>query len=272
MRQVLIAVLALAGFPASGQTIFRGGVGNAANFNETIAAHSIAVVAGENLSIQTCQATVIPLPRILCGVRVTINDDSGNSVDAPLYFVSPSQINFQVPISLGRLTLCVGAACVPIVVDPQAPAIFEFILDGEPVPIITHLDGSLVTPDNPAENDEILVLYATGMGLDFNTFGGTVQIPADGEAAPGNPPVEYAPAQSSIQVGNEGPFGGTALVVLFQGLAPGLVSLAQFNFVVRPDICLPDPGEDSCPFPSGPMPLWINGPFTNSRQVLLHIR
>ena len=129
MRRVLIVVLALAGLPASSQTIFPGGVGNAANFNEAIAAHSIAVVVGENLSTQTCQATVIPLPRILCGVRVTISDDFGNSVDAPLYFVSPGQINFQVPISRGRLTLCVGASCAPIIVDFQAPAIFEFILD-----------------------------------------------------------------------------------------------------------------------------------------------
>ena len=260
MRVLLLSLIAC--LPMSAQVIT--GVGNAANFQEPIAAHSIAVVVGDNLSTQTCTAPGVPLPGVLCGVRVTINDGA-NFVDAPLYFVSPRQINFQVPISIGRLTLCVGSACVTIVVDLQAPAIFEFQQSpGNIIPIITHLDGTLVTQQNRARNGETIVIWAQGMGLDFQTL----RFPGDGEPAPGNPPVEFA-TFAPIRVGDESALGGERPPVTFKGLSPGSVGLAQFNVRVErefPGFCTPDP----CVFPSGPLSLWIAG-ITNSKQVILWI-
>jgi uncharacterized protein (TIGR03437 family) len=43
----------------------------------------------------TASATQIPLPTVLGGVGVNVG-----GVDAPLFYVSPSQINFQVPFEI----------------------------------------------------------------------------------------------------------------------------------------------------------------------------
>jgi uncharacterized protein (TIGR03437 family) len=261
MRVLLLA--ALSALSGSAQVIT--GVGNGANFQETIAAHSVGVVVGSGLSEATCSAPSVPLPRILCGVRVVISAGP-DSVDAPLYFVSPTQVNFQVPISWGRLTLCIGTTCRTIVVDFQAPAIFEFQQSpGNIIPIITHLDGSLVTQQNPAKNGETIVIWAQGMGVfDFNSL----RFPGDGEAAPGNPPVEFL-THAAVQVGTDGPTGGERPPIQFQGLSPGSVGLAQFNVKVEREFqqfCRPAP----CVFPSGPLPIWIDG-LLKSKKVTLWI-
>jgi uncharacterized protein (TIGR03437 family) len=265
LTSIAVAMLLL-GVAGMAQVIT--GVGNGANFQEPIASHSVAVVVGSGLAATTCSAGSAPLPRVLCGVRVVISAGS-DSVDAPLYFVSPTQINFQVPISLGTLTLCVGTACTQIVVDLQAPAIFEFAFTpGNVIPIITHLDGSLVTQQNPARNGEFVVVWATGMGLDFNTL----RFPGDGEPAPGNPPVEFA-TRAPIRVGDETQFfGGERPPVSFQGLSPGSVGLAQFNVKVERETCtiFSNPTPEECRFPSGPLPIWIEG-LLQSKKVVLWI-
>ena len=53
---------------------------------------SIATLFGTNLAAATATASGVPLPRQLGGTRVT-----WNGVAAPLFYVSPTQINFQVP-------------------------------------------------------------------------------------------------------------------------------------------------------------------------------
>lgn len=63
----------------------------------SVAHESIASIFGSNLATTTQIATSQPLPTELAGTSVRIKDSDGVERNAPLFFVSPSQINFQVP-------------------------------------------------------------------------------------------------------------------------------------------------------------------------------
>ncbi len=69
----------------------------------------IVTMFGNNLAAAPV-ASFAPLPPpILGGVTVTVTDSSGKSAAAPLYYVSPNQINLEIPdgtaIGAGSLTL-----------------------------------------------------------------------------------------------------------------------------------------------------------------------
>ncbi|HEY4087807.1 MAG TPA: IPT/TIG domain-containing protein, partial [Bryobacteraceae bacterium] len=69
---------------------------NAASWAETISPGSLIAIFGKNLAAGQASASAsAPLPLTLAGTSVTIN-----GVPAPLSFVSPGQINAQVPLSL----------------------------------------------------------------------------------------------------------------------------------------------------------------------------
>jgi len=82
-----------------------------------LAAESIATAWGSDLAAGGVQAQVTPLPTSLGGVQVTVTDSGGVSRLAPLFYVSPSQINFQVPA--GTLN---GAATIAVASGPGASA------------------------------------------------------------------------------------------------------------------------------------------------------
>ncbi len=63
----------------------------------TVAQEAIVTAFGSNLSATTQVATTQPLPTELAGTSIKIKDEAGVERDAPLFFVSPNQINFQVP-------------------------------------------------------------------------------------------------------------------------------------------------------------------------------
>lgn len=67
-----------------------------------LAADSIASAFGSNLAINTEGASTASLPTTLAGTRVRITDSQGVEVDAPLFFVSPNQINYQIPAGLAE--------------------------------------------------------------------------------------------------------------------------------------------------------------------------
>ncbi len=67
---------------------------NAASYQPVLAPGSIATTFGKNLAVGTEEAKSLPLPRILGGTVVRV----GQTL-APLFYVSPDQINFQFPSS-----------------------------------------------------------------------------------------------------------------------------------------------------------------------------
>ena len=196
---------------------------NGASFLGGASRGAITTIFGENLGTGIAEAQALPLPTTLEGVRVLV---AGRP--AALFYVSPGQINFQVPFEtpLGdSLSVQVirdgltGPESSMVVMD-YALGIFQYprepgVLDA----VITHADDSLVTPDNPARPSEVIIVYATGVGLLDNA-------PPTGAAAPFEP---LATAQVLPQVILAGSSAGAFGRALFAGLAPGFVGLIQMN-------------------------------------------
>jgi uncharacterized protein (TIGR03437 family) len=71
---------------------------SAASFRRgAVARESIAAVFGVDLANEQESATSLPLPTMLAGTSLRVKDRLGVERLAPLFFVSPNQINFLVP-------------------------------------------------------------------------------------------------------------------------------------------------------------------------------
>jgi len=121
-----------------------------------VAAGSIAVLFGDQLSDVTASSQADPLPQSLAGVSLVC---SGHLL--PLLFVSPKQINFQVPgdLAAGTYDLEVHSATSGV-----STVKFDVARDAPGLLAATHLDGTAITTDSPAHPGEEMVLYATGLG------------------------------------------------------------------------------------------------------------
>lgn len=201
---------------------------NAAGFTSgAVAAGSIASLFGNGLAGLTLGATGTPLPTSLGGVMLTVN-----SAPSPLYFVSPGQINFQVPWEVaGRPSPDVSISAsgfiessVPLKLAQYAPGIFT---DGAPNgQAIAAIAGTaiLAAPagyapgTRPARTGETLTLYCTGLGPVDNT-------PLTGFPTPPDP-LARTTAQPTVTI------GGRSASVSFSGLAPGLTGVYQINVQV----------------------------------------
>ena len=61
------------------------------------AAEQIVSGFGTNLATATMGATKTPLPTTLAGTTVKVRDSAGTERLSPLFYVSPTQVNFQIP-------------------------------------------------------------------------------------------------------------------------------------------------------------------------------
>jgi uncharacterized protein (TIGR03437 family) len=115
---------------------------SAASFARGGPAAPEAIVSGygEDLASGIQVASEQPLPTELSGVTVRVRDNAGVERPAPLFFVSPGQINYLVPgtTSIGPATVVVWrqgqpAAVGTLQVDTVAPGIFSANSSGEGV-------------------------------------------------------------------------------------------------------------------------------------------
>lgn len=107
-------------------------------------------------------------------------------------------------------------------------------LAGPCKPLVTHADGRLVTPSNPARAGQALTMYAFGLGVS----GGAART---GEGARG--PVALTDVSIAFQAGANiapsrpralGEQPGQSPIPIFAGLTPGQVGLYQISFLVPP--------------------------------------
>ena len=110
-----------------------------------VAPESIVSGFGVDLATTTESASSVPLPTVLAGIRVAVTDGKGSQRPAPLLFVSPGQINYQIPpgTSRGEATVSVHRGINPLVsnihasgnvqVANVAPALFAANSDGRGV-------------------------------------------------------------------------------------------------------------------------------------------
>ncbi len=225
--------------PESGPNVLAQGVVNSATYQSLLAPGGIASLFGTQLAAPTAHSSEQPLPTSLEGVSVTVNGEP-----APLFVVSPLQINFQVPFkivdsqALVQVSTTEGTAAGRAPVLSTSPGIF----DGT----IAHgATGTPVDGSNPAARGEILVLFATGLGA-------TQPEVASGSPAPSDPL-----ARTAIPVTAR--FGDQQAPVHFAGLAPGFVGLYQVNIQVPEGV-------------SGDVPLTIQAGGRSSNAVIVSIR
>jgi uncharacterized protein (TIGR03437 family) len=107
-------------------------VQSAAAPSTAIAANSLASLFGVNLAANTAQANSQPLPTSLGGVMLTVTDAGGMPRNAPLLYVSPSQINFVLPdgtipgtATLGVINSAMTTQTATATVATVAPTLFS---------------------------------------------------------------------------------------------------------------------------------------------------
>ncbi|MBI3698447.1 MAG: hypothetical protein HY238_26855, partial [Acidobacteria bacterium] len=208
------------------------GVVDAASFVTPVGGGALASLFGSQLAAAVAQAQSIPLPSTLADTSVFVND-----VAAPLIFVSPGQVNFQMPFEASSGTARVRVErqgqrgnTVTVPVGRRGPGLYGF--PGTTYGIVinaSRTDGLFFAwPDipalagvakAPAKPGDFLVLYGSG-------FGPTNPAVATGAAA-GSDPVSGVIETPRVNFGR-GAFGPFA-DPLFVGLTPGFVGLYQVN-------------------------------------------
>ena len=153
---------------------------SAANFQPSIAAESIAALFGTNLATGTTAATGATLPTSLGGTSVRLRDAQNNERLAPLFFVSPGQINYQVApgIQIGTTTFTVtngsgGTSTGTFQVTPVAPGLFSANASGAgpaAANVLRIRNGAQTFESatgqidlGPATDQVFLILYGTGI-------------------------------------------------------------------------------------------------------------
>ena len=207
-------------------TIAANGILNGASFEvgKPVAPGSYVSIFGSNLSDFTDFATTTILPLAIDFALVSFDVPSANiSVPGHLIYVSPGQINLQVPWELTGQ----GSAEVKVTIDfsygsvvtlrlsDYAPAFFE-IGGGN----VAALDAAnhVIGTNNPAKQGQTIQLYLNGLGPVDNQ-------PASGEPAPTSP-LATCISVPSVSI------GGKPAPSSFCGLAPGFPGLYQINAAV----------------------------------------
>ena len=152
----------------------------------------------------------VPLPQYLAGFEAEVN-----GVPAPLYYVSPTQVNLQIPYETqpGPATLTVG--------NPYVNVNYRFQIAATAPGIFTSPDGALV-PFPTASQNQTITLYVTGDGLVSPSL-------ATGSApAAGTPTSRLPKPRVAVTV----TVGGVPATTTFVGIPTGYVGVTQINFTV----------------------------------------
>ncbi len=83
---------------------------SAVDGSSTLAPESLAAAYGSGLAPSPMAAGSQPLPLSLLGVSVTVTDSAGVARMAPLLYVSPTQINYEIPAGAAAGTASVSVA------------------------------------------------------------------------------------------------------------------------------------------------------------------
>lgn len=191
----------------------------------TMAPGSVISIYGNSLAPAFQTGSTNPLPQSLGNITVTI----GNYI-LPLLFVSPTQINAQLPSELvdGAYTLLVHQTGQPdvtgnLTVSRDAPGMFtQSNTLNQPLVLALHADGTLVTFDSPAIHGEQISIYGTGFGPYSTTI-------VDGFFVPATPATTLAdPVILNV--------GAIVKTPDFAGAAPGMVGMTLVQMTITDDL------------------------------------
>ena len=224
------------------------GVVNAAHLASAgLSPGGLITIFGSNLANAPKPALPIPyLPDELGGTSVQIG-----TFKAKLLYVSPTQINAQVPVELtsdsAQVKVLVNnleTDAVTLKVLPYDPGLFT--ADGDPAGLVAGLNPNLtpITVASPAKRGTIIMLFGTGWGpvipaVTSGQFAGTSVAT-----------VQKAEVQLS----------GWSIPVIYSGLSPGFVGVYMVQFQIPADA----PTGDAVPVVLG-----IGGRGTNYAKIAI---
>jgi uncharacterized protein (TIGR03437 family) len=186
------------------------GLSDAAQFQPAFSPGGIMTIFGTQLSSQSPQSAAnVPLPISMGGVVVLVN-----GVPAPLYYVSDSVINVQIPYETA-----VGGATVSVNNNGKVSS-QGFTVNATGPGIFTDAKSFLV-PQNTATRGQEIAFYTTGAGqVTPALFTGS---------APSTLLVADLPAPlltPVVRIGNQ------IATIDFVGIPNGLVGVTQFNITI----------------------------------------
>src|ERR1700722_12332853 len=246
--------------PSSGVYLNPVGVGNAASsapFTAFVSPGEFLTLTGTGLA-STTNSTSPPFSNSLDGVQVLINQ-----VPAPVYYVSPNQINVVVPYittpgSVAQVqvinnnaksnivTMFTGLTSVGVFTEPSGGI-------GEAAAL--HPDFSVITGDSPAQSGETVAVYLSGMGSVSPTVDDGALAPG---ATAGTSPANTTATPEIFLTDQDGNFAQPT--VTFSGLAPGLTGLYQIDFTIPSGLV------------TGEATLEVVGPDSDNFEALLPFR
>jgi uncharacterized protein (TIGR03437 family) len=198
-------------------------VQNAADGSTAVAPGGLISVYGAQLSATNIASSQIPLPTALGESCLVVN-----GAPIPLLFVSTGQVNAQLPLNMGgNVSMDIHTPAgvsnnFNFVVASAAPAVFLSGTAGPQTGLATVFraaNGQLVTPTNPVQPGDTLVIYLTGMGPTSPQVQAGQQTPPTLLTS-----VTQAPTLS---------LGSANLTIDYAGLVPGYISgLYQINATV----------------------------------------
>ena len=201
------------------------GIVNAANYSgNAVAPGSYISIYGTNLAQITGSYTTPFLPIALNNVTVSF-DNPDVSVPGHIVFVSPGQVNVQVPWELAgqpavQIKVSAGDSSGVLYTTPvasYAPALFELSSQTHAAAALDE-GNNVITDANPVARGRIVQLFANGLGPVTNQ-------PASGDPAPSGP-LARTTGTPVVKI------GGLDAAVQFSGMTPGNAGLYQINAVV----------------------------------------
>jgi uncharacterized protein (TIGR03437 family) len=177
---------------------------------------TIVAVYGSHLGSQIAQPSTIPLPTKLNGTTVLVG-----GIPSPLFYVSPGQINVQIPFELKSseqyqvIVNANGALTPPQPIQlTQANPGLDTFPDGSLVAVHAS-DGTLISATSPAQRGEYVVLFLLGLGATDNPV-------TTGDSSSGTVLARVTVPPTITMNSNPVP-------ISFAGLTPGFVGLYQVN-------------------------------------------
>jgi uncharacterized protein (TIGR03437 family) len=187
-----------------------------------LAPNTIASIYGVNLAASTraLRASDIRGGRMPVTLPGTGTHILISGIAVPIYYASPTQVNFLVPAELlpgvTRLVVVVDGISgreTRIEIAPAAPGLFLF---GQGLAAATTSEGVPITPANPAAPGEWITLYATGLG----------------DTRPRATSGQLATTPASAALSFQAMIEGAPAEVGYVGLAPGYAGLYQINLLL----------------------------------------
>lgn len=201
---------------------------SAASFSGTqFAPESIVAAFGVNLATATQTATA-PLPTQLAGTTVKVTDSAGVERAAPLFAVTPTQVNYQIPpgVALGTATITITAGDGQVTtgtirITNVAPGLFAANANGQGVAAAVALrvraDGS--QSFEPVARFDAALGRFVSVPIDLGPATDEVFLVAFGTG------LRFRSALSAVSVR----IGGVEVPVLFAGAQGALVGVDQVN-------------------------------------------